>query len=253
MITFRQAVYMVLDLLKELSDDAYYTEEHIMFLLSRARATLLKKKYDSGRNRNQPYTDVNKSNFQQIEFELEATAGPVHCGNPGGNWYKGTMTKSVPKINASIQPTAFLHRDIYNELVNVVPAERLSFVGYNKWLKRQIYCAISDDNNIYVRQLDEDAPTLTSIILSAVFDDALEAAELSSSSEDNVEDMLDKRFPLEDGLVLSCIEWVYQELTGARYAPEDKYNNGRDDLSEVAVARKGESTPALDSETNNRQ
>ena len=47
MATFGEITYMVLDMLKELHDDAYYTEEHIIFLAGRYRSFLLKQRYYS--------------------------------------------------------------------------------------------------------------------------------------------------------------------------------------------------------------
>jgi hypothetical protein len=41
-MTYRELVYTVLDLLKGASDDNYYTEEHVVFLLSKVRAAILK-------------------------------------------------------------------------------------------------------------------------------------------------------------------------------------------------------------------
>ena len=45
MNTLREMVYMVIDQLKNLSDDSYYTEEHIIYLLNKYRALLLKQRY----------------------------------------------------------------------------------------------------------------------------------------------------------------------------------------------------------------
>jgi hypothetical protein len=42
MSTFRDIVYMIMDELKLSSDDSYYTEDHIIFLISKYRAFLLK-------------------------------------------------------------------------------------------------------------------------------------------------------------------------------------------------------------------
>jgi hypothetical protein len=41
-MTWRQAMYMVLDEIKGMSDDFTYTEEHIMFLLGKYRTFILK-------------------------------------------------------------------------------------------------------------------------------------------------------------------------------------------------------------------
>lgn len=39
----REIVYIVMDLLKNSSEDAYFTEDHILFLLKHHRALILKK------------------------------------------------------------------------------------------------------------------------------------------------------------------------------------------------------------------
>ena len=45
MSTFKEIVYMCLDELQLSSDDATFTEEHIIFLANKYRALLLKKQY----------------------------------------------------------------------------------------------------------------------------------------------------------------------------------------------------------------
>ena len=44
-MTYREIVYSILDLLKQSSDDSFYTEEHVLFLVSKMRATILKQTY----------------------------------------------------------------------------------------------------------------------------------------------------------------------------------------------------------------
>ena len=48
---------------------------------------------------------------------------------------------------------------------------------------------------------------------------------------------MDSEFPLEDALIPSCIELIVQELSGARYAPDDTVNNDKDDLGRSGVAQ----------------
>ena len=52
MSTYRELVYLVLDELKGTSDDFTYTEDHIIFLLNKYRAFLLKQKYSDIRKIN---------------------------------------------------------------------------------------------------------------------------------------------------------------------------------------------------------
>ena len=65
MTTYREAIYMCLDLVKGMSDDFSYTEEHIAFLIDKTRALLLKQRYGNDPKKHVPY-----SNYQTINIEL---------------------------------------------------------------------------------------------------------------------------------------------------------------------------------------
>ena len=68
MATFREMVYMTLDILKERSDDSFYTEEHILFLLSKMRALIIQRKIKGSRN--QAFEALSDDNMQQICLTL---------------------------------------------------------------------------------------------------------------------------------------------------------------------------------------
>lgn len=232
MTTFKEAVYMVLDLLKQVADDAYYTEEHIMFLLSNARAALISKKYHYSRN--QSFVEVDKANYQYIQYQLEQEP---RSGCEYGIWYKGA-DKAVPKLHTVGYPKAFENINLRNEFISVVPPERLPFVGYNKWLRHNIYCSISNDNTLYVRQLEHCHGSLASVYLYAIFENALESTPMSADPVDTgVSELIDRRFPLEESLMTDCINAVVQELTGMKFQPEDRNNNGKDDMSDMSVQK----------------
>ena len=65
MTTYREAIYMCLDLLKGKSDDFSFTEEHIAYLLDKFRALLLKQRYGKD-----PLKEIPYSNYQTIELDL---------------------------------------------------------------------------------------------------------------------------------------------------------------------------------------
>ncbi len=54
------------DLLKLKSDDSYYTNEHILFLLDKVRAVILEQKYNKNNSK------IEDSNTQTICVELES-------------------------------------------------------------------------------------------------------------------------------------------------------------------------------------
>ena len=82
MATYREIVYMVLDELKVNSDDKYFEEEHVMFLMDKYRAFLLKQRYSDIKKQ------MPESNLQTIclnLIEVPAIAG-VSC--EGGSYLR---------------------------------------------------------------------------------------------------------------------------------------------------------------------
>lgn len=230
MTTFRQIVYMVLDELKLLHDDAYYTEEHIIFLATRIRALLLKRKYE-----NTAQKTVSKSNYQELCFDLEKVdLLPDACG--GGGWLRSNI--KLPKLMHGIgEVMAYPVNFILSEYFTFIPIERMSYVGRNKWLQNIIYCAIGTDDYVYLKSMNPQFKYLQKMHLNAVFETPEDAAEYLCSNTDcecNKHcDKIDLPFPLEEDLVAPCIELIVQELIGSRYAPKDTNNNAEDDLSEL--------------------
>ena len=243
MATFGEIVYMVLDMLKEHSDDAYYTEEHIIFLASKMRALLLERKYKNSRNGS--YSVMSEENQQQVCLMLS----PFNSSSIGNceSWLRSDS--AVPKLLFPSEAVTCTGHDLLFTDVTFVPKERLPYVGFNHWLKRIIYAALSIDGHLYLKGIDPSFKLLERAGLTGVFSDPVEAAKLSHEACMNggMCDILEATFPLEAALVPSCIELVVQELTGSRYAPEDKKNNAKDDLGEAAVTNANTTKPAENS------
>lgn len=238
MATFREIVYMVLDILKERSDDAYYTEEHIIFLASRMRSALLEKQYSSNRFLSAPV--LSNENKQMICLNL--VPAEDFTGGCSGNWLKSV--EEVPSILEWAGMTVHTINDILPTYVTFVAPERLPYVGYNKWLRNIIYCSRSMDGHLYFHSANPQFMLLEKVIANGVFSKPEDAALLScsDSGDSTVCSVLDMRFPLEDSLVASCIELVAKELLGSRYAPEDKNNDAKDGLGDIGVGQKTATT-----------
>lgn len=236
MATFREITYMVLDLLKEHSDDAYYTEEHVLFLASKMRAALIEKKYKDSRNT--VYKVVSDENKQTVCLSLVPTRFSGDCS---GSWLKSTVP--VPSLISGMDMVVYPVSDVMRSIVTFIPLERMPYVGFNKWLRDVIYAAKSSDGYLYLHSVNPQFAYLEKARATGVFANPEEAASLACSldgSSTNCE-MLDQHFPLEESLVASCIEMVAQELLGSRYAPEDKKNDAKDNLSEAGVTQPGQS------------
>lgn len=241
MATYREAIYMVLDLLKERSDDAYYTEEHVLFNLSKIRASLIEKKYKGARN--QAFQPMSQENYQQICLNLVTGS----MGGCNGSWLRSTET--VPVFMSEFPVYVYTVGDLAESMVTYVPEERMPYVGYNKWLKNIIYCSRSGDGHLFLKSENQGFIYLSKIQVRGIFSNP-ETAEHLSCEADSTCDILDRRFPIEESLLPTCIEYVYQLLSGARYAPEDKQNDAKDNLGEANVVKPAAKTAASTTDTD---
>ena len=224
MSTYKELTYMVLDELKLYSDDASYTEEHVMFLLDKYRAFLLKQRYSDVKKQ------IPESNYQTICLDLIEV--PAISGEPceGGSYLRSK--KKIPFLmkigNPKIYPV-----DYYQGEITYVSRERMRYVGYNKYLRNIIYASIGPDNYLYFKSFNPQYLYLEKARMTGIFEDPQAASELQCPNEndDTVCDVLDREFPIEDSLIPQLVQLVVQELYNHSRSEEDDENNAKDDLS----------------------
>lgn len=214
---------MVLDELKLSSDDAQFTEDHVMFLLNKYRAFLLKQRYSDIKKQ------IPESNYQTICLDLIQV--PAISGEP---CEEGTYLRSKEKIPFLMQigtPRVY-PLDYYQGEITYVSRDRMRYVGYNKFLQNIIYCSIGPDNYLYFKSFNPQYLYLEKVKFTGIFQDSMQASDLQCP-DDNGEticDPVDRIFPIEDALVPPLIELVVKELAGPVYKPDDEENNAKDDL-----------------------
>ena len=223
MTTWRELVYMVLDLLKIHSDDSKFTEDHVMYLLSKYRAFILKQ---MSTNKNNGITnEPSESNYQSYDVNLSKYTSKVeHLNN---KWLYLKSTDTVPNIldigHISIYPLNYFDGDI-----TYISRERFKFVGHNRFLSNIIYATIGPDNYVYLKCVKE-VPIINSVKIDAIFESPKEV-----EGKDSYEGMLDDTFPTEDALIPSILELVLRDLTNGLYKPSDDINDAADALSDLA-------------------
>ena len=233
MATYREAVYMVLDFLKLSSDDAYYTEDHVRFLLNKFRAYVLKSKYED--NQKNPASVPSDSNTQTLDLTLE------HVNGVDGLPCTGEFLRSVEEIPS---PMFWCSLKIWGGLMfgdNVIitmPA-RFRFAGSGKLASLFNYATIGPDRHLYMKSGNPQLYYLQNATVKGVFEDPeeiyeIENAQKIAAGETPECDILDREFPLESNLLALCMQYVVKELTGSTYKPADTDNNAADDLSELA-------------------
>lgn len=232
MATYGEMIYSVLDELKEHSDDAYYTEEHVLFFLKHMRSLLLDKRYKT--TRNGVHNAVSAEDQQQICLKVQPS--DVITSQCEGAWLRSD--EPIPDLIDIDGGVACTGHDLLPTMVTFIPQERMRYVGHNKWLRNIIYAAKSADGHLYLHSNNPQFVFLEMVGLTGIFSDP-EKAELMSHDVmmNGLEgfDIMSRRFPLQSALVPQCVEMVVQELIGSRYAPEDKKNDAKDNLSDAGV------------------
>lgn len=225
MSTFREIIYMILDEMKISTDDSYFTEDHIMYLINKYRVLILKQRYSDIKKQ------IPESNYQTICLDLIEV--PAISGEPceGGSYLRSKekvpflMQIGVPKIYPI---------DYYQGEITYVSRERMRYIGYNKYLQNIIYCSLGPDNYLYFKSNNPQYLYLEKVKLTGIFEDSINASQLQCSNDKEC-DILDRTFPLEDSLISIVIELVVKELLAANYRPKDDINDAKDELSEVAT------------------
>ena len=227
MYTYNHAIYMVLDFLKISSDDAYYTPDHVAFLLNKYRAYVLKTKYeDTGKT---PSDD----NYQTLNLKFEVT------DKIEGFEGSGQYLKSVGKIPSSLNIGAswLSGADLFDTDLCMVTPVRFRYVGFNKWMRNISYATVCGEQ-LYIKSCNPSIYMLKEGQFRDIFSDPLEAAAASSDAEKdengNLCNPFDVEFPLADDLLPLVMQYVVKDLSGGLYKPQDSENNADDDLSKLA-------------------
>lgn len=228
MSTYKELVYLVSDELKTTSDDSHFTNDHILFLLSKYRSFVLKQRYSDIKKQ------IPESNYQTLCLDLIEV--PAISGEPceGGSYLKSII--KLPYTMKIGNPRVY-PMDYYQGEISYVSRDRMRYIGYNKYMQNIIYCSIAPDGYLYFKSWNPQFLYLEKVKFTAVFEDVIEASNNECSSGDNPCDIMDKTFPIEDALIPVVIELVVKELRSAEYLPEDKVNNADDQLSEVNIKR----------------
>lgn len=222
-MTLRELVFMCMDEVKLHSDDSFYTEDHIVFLLNKYRSFVLKKELEKENKQ------LSSANSQTICLDLIEVRDE---DNPCGESMLRTEQPIPSLVNdckVSLYPVNYFEGDhiIYTTM------ERMRYTTYNKWTKNLIYAAKGPDDYLYLKSDNPQYLYLEKLRMKAIFEDFENAAQYAcDEAGDNLQcDILDMKFPIENALVPIVIELVVKELLGVKYQPRDTHNNASDDAS----------------------
>ena len=225
-MTYRELVYMCLDEIKLASDDSYITEDHILFLISKYRAFLLRQKYEKT---NMP---APMSNYQLLTVTKETTPIPL------------PMNIAIPRVVVTLGKGEYDTTEGYTggldyKKATYVSPHRFEYVGNNTYLSPFIYCSLDSRNVLQFKTLpivvNEEDPSkdvsFVSYEIYALFEDCVKASEFNATG-----DVLGEECPIESELVSGVQELVVKDALGIAYRPKDIFNNGNDDLAQLGTA-----------------
>lgn len=227
MSKYREVVYMILDELKLVSDDASFTQEHVIMLAGNYRSMLLKQHYKDIKK------DIPESNYQTLCIDLEKVEAL-----PGFPCEGGYMLKSVQEIPASITAAStkvYPLNYFKGEHISLISMDRMRYTGYNRWTSSVTYAALGPDNHLWLNSKNPQFLYMKKLRVTGIFDDAELAAQLACDEQGNHCDILDSEFPLESALIPTLIELCVKELSGSVYRPEDHNNNAGDDFGKMSA------------------
>lgn len=230
MNTYSEMIYMVRDLLKISSDDSYITSQHILFLLEKFRAYVLKSKYEEDE------TNVPDTNKSEITVELELVS--ENLGYSGIPLLRST--EPIPSDTIFDYITVRTNKLTGNPNIVYVPFERFAYTGNNKYLRNIIYWTIDDNDYILVKSCNPKFEYLHEFKLEGVFESPLKIAEMDCACKGLEVNYDDVDFCLEDALVQLVVNYVVQTFQNSIYKPEDEDNNTNDDLAGLAVRKPSE-------------
>lgn len=228
MAKYKEIVSMVLDLLKETSDDSLYTEEHVIFLAGRYRSFLLKQRYASDLKKTIP-----ESNYQTICLDLEQVDAIDGLPCVGGQYLR--TVQEIPTLLPTGITRVYSSGSYYKGEISLVSRDRFKYTGYNKYLDNIIYATLDPNQHLYFNSKNPQFLYLQNVMLTGMFEDSETASELECNADGSKAcDILDRDFPIEDALIAPLIELIVNEIRPSIYTPEDKQNDADDGLSAVS-------------------
>ena len=220
-MTWRELIYMIVDITKQISDDSQFNEDHIKFLCGKYRNYILNQQYLTHKK------TIAEADYQIVNIPLQLVQTDI-CPNQ-------EVLRSIDKIpftmtigSVQIYPTDLVH---YRSKIVFIDSKRFSYAG-NKFSNNIIYAMIGPDNYLYLKSNNTNFRYLQSVTIKALFENIEQASLLDAASCGC--DLMDIRFPLEDAWVNTLINLVVNDLIRGINQLRDENNDANDDSDQLA-------------------
>jgi hypothetical protein len=221
-MTKREIIYSVFEKLKIKSDDNDISEELISSLIDVKRSLIIKQQFSKN-----PWHMPNEIK-QELCLDLEVIP------NIEGFDCAGTILSTKLALPGSIKirgkegPLAVRKADRTAINLNVIPVERIPFIGSNQFTAGMLYCAVDYDNKLLFISLNKKHLFLESIKVTDVWEIPEKANELSCTLDSST-DYWDQEYPLEGSMTDIVIDVIVKDLMRTYNIPEDNVNDATDE------------------------
>lgn len=218
-MTYRQIVFMILDLLRQTSKDSNFEIDHIIKEVNDVRNLLLKQRYSDIRK------EISDVNFQEITIYL------TDVSSLNKKYIMLKSSKVVPDIlNIASTPTKSLDSINFSFISNY----RFVYTGYNEWLSSIIYGTVLSDKYFYIKSMNPQVKHMTSIRIMSIFENPIDVYYYNDPDLiANGIDVLDMIFPLEGAYIPELQDIVLKRLAPSLGFPKDTINNNNEDNSNI--------------------
>lgn len=230
-MTILQVESLILEQLKIYSDDGL-DSRYILDLLSLNRSVALTNRYNTG------IRSFDQMSVQDICLQLELVDSATCCSlvPSGCSILKSkTPVPSILDLHNKLAVKSVTAPLVMGKPISFIDRNRAAFVGRDSITKNMLYAFIYNDY-LYVWSGNKKNLLIESVILSAVFENFLEAAKLEcNSSGTNCYNPETAVFPLMENLLVTIvIPQVVNTILRSFGVPKDENNNARSEQENLS-------------------
>jgi hypothetical protein len=219
MVTLREIIYDIRELVNAYSDDSKLLDDHIAFMINNTRNALLKQQMSNLR-RVVPKEalqvvclplEIDKNCFDDITVLRSSVAIPSTLDNTGRS--------DLYKVHAP--------GSRFTKNINTIDYSRLPFVSAQPYNELQLFVSVDQHSDLVIYNSKDKHLMLEEIQVENVFTDPKQAYEMGCGNDTGA-DFMDMPYPINAALISPLKNQVLQELIMKYKMPIDPHNDAED-------------------------
>lgn len=221
-MTKREIIYLVLEKVNVYSDDTDMSQELISTMIDTKRAMLLKQQF----SKNPWHLPVEVKQELCLSLEVTDAIDGISCF--------GKILRTKVKLPGTIKikgkegPLNIRKYDRTEIGINLVPIEKLPFLGSNPSTAMLTYAALDYDGKLYLLSNRKNHLFLEAIKVTDIFEQPDLAAELECNTQSFSIEFWDQDYPVEGAMIDQIVTLIAQDLVKTLQVPKDDINDAED-------------------------